>query len=152
MVTHDALPSYRLSAMNKRIVPNTSTTTKLLAVVAGLAIAAAGFTATALAARSTTPKVVGNAKAGKALFISTCGACHKLAAAKTVGTIGPNLNAVKPPLTQAKIIKAIQKGGASIMTKKALAKYATRMVAYKGVLKTAQIKNISAFVYVSTHK
>ena len=30
--------------------------------------------------------------AGKSLFISKCGGCHTLAAAKTTGTIGPNLD------------------------------------------------------------
>ena len=39
----------------------------------------------------TAPPVVGNATAGKALFSTTCAACHTLTAAGAVGTIGPNL-------------------------------------------------------------
>ena len=96
-------------------------------------------------------KIIGSAKAGKPAFVSTCGTCHTLKAAKTVGNLGPNLNKVKPALTEAKIIKAISDGGASIMTKAAVAKYPTRMAAYKGTLSTKQIDNIAAFVYVSTH-
>lgn len=34
----------------------------------------------------------GDPVAGKALFVSTCAACHTLAAAGTTGTIGPNLD------------------------------------------------------------
>ncbi len=38
------------------------------------------------------------------------------------------------------------------MSKAAVAKYATHMTAYKGVLSPDQIKNISAYVYLSTQK
>jgi mono/diheme cytochrome c family protein len=34
----------------------------------------------------------GNAGRGKALFVANCAACHTMADAKTVGTIGPNLD------------------------------------------------------------
>ena len=34
----------------------------------------------------------GNPATGKTLFIAKCGSCHTLAAAKTTGTIGPNLD------------------------------------------------------------
>jgi mono/diheme cytochrome c family protein len=34
----------------------------------------------------------GDPATGKTLFIAKCGACHTLAAAKTTGTIGPNLD------------------------------------------------------------
>jgi mono/diheme cytochrome c family protein len=33
---------------------------------------------------------------GRDLFASTCGACHTLAAAGTTGTVGPNLDDLKP--------------------------------------------------------
>ena len=97
-----------------------------------------------------TAKVVGNPKAGKPIFVSTCAVCHTLEAANAVGTIGPNLD--KTRLTQALLIKAITNGGASVMSKAAVAKYATHMTAYKGVLSPDQIKNISAYVYLSTQK
>ncbi len=109
---------------------------------------AVGVPAAALATGS--PKVVGNAKAGKPTFISTCGVCHTLRAAKSVGNIGPNLD--KTALTEAVIIKAITNGGASVMSKAAAAKYTTQMTAYKNVLTPAVIRNVAAFVYTSTHK
>jgi len=102
----------------------------------------------ALAGRST--KVVGNPKAGKPLFVTTCGVCHTLKPAGTVGTIGPNLGDVT--LTEPTIIKAITNGGATVMTKAAASRYTTQMVPYKNVLTPAQIDNIAAYVYVSTHK
>ncbi len=100
---------------------------------------------------ATMPKLIGNPTKGKTVFTANCSACHTLKAAHAVGTIGPNLDKVKPALAEAKIIKAINLGGASIMTKAALAKYTTRMVAYKGVLTTTQINDTAAFIYKSTH-
>lgn len=70
-------------------------------------------------------------------------------AAGAVGTIGPNLDDVT--LSEATIAAAVTNGGASVMTKAAAAKYSTTMVAYKGVLTPAQIANVAAFVYASTH-
>ena len=124
---------------------------RLAAGIAGLGLAAALFVPAALGHRSANAPLVGNSKAGKTVFVSTCGACHTLKAAGTQGQVGPNLDKVKPALTQALLIKAITNGGSSIMTKAAVAKYTTTMTAYKYLgLKT--IQNISRYVYESTHK
>jgi mono/diheme cytochrome c family protein len=124
----------------------------LVAGIVGLGVAAALFVPAALGHPSTTPpKLVGNSKAGKVVFLSTCGACHTLKAAGTVGNIGPVLDKVGPSLTQALLIKAITNGGASIMTKAAVAKYPTTMTPYS-YLGTKVIQNISRYVYESTHK
>lgn len=122
----------------------------LRALSAILTISAA-VPAVSLAHRAATapPKPVGNASAGKPLFVSTCGLCHKLREAKTAGTIGPDLDKVS--LTQAVIIKAITYGGSSVMPKAQAAKYPTQMVAYKNVLTRKQIQDISAYVYKATH-
>lgn len=117
-----------------------------LALLAVLAPAALGHP------NATTPKLIGNAKAGKSAFSTTCAACHTLKAAGSVGTIGPNLDKSAGALTEATIVKAITNGGASVMTAAAKAKYPTQMVAYKGALSTTVINNIAAFVYTSTHK
>jgi mono/diheme cytochrome c family protein len=118
--------------------------------IVGLGLAAALFVPAALGHPSaTTPKLVGNSKAGKVAFLSTCGACHTLKAAGAQGAIGPNLDKVS--LTQALLIKAITNGGSSIMTKAQIAKYTTQMQPYK-YLGTATINNISRYVYESTHK
>jgi mono/diheme cytochrome c family protein len=123
----------------------------MLRTIVALGFVAALFVPAALGHPSaTTPKLVGNSKAGKVVFLSTCGACHTMKAAGTAGNIGPNLDKVKPALTQALLIKAITNGGASIMTKAALAKYTTQMIPYK-YLGTASINNISRYVYESTH-
>jgi len=120
--------------------------------IAGLGLAAALFVPAALGHPSaTTPPLVGNSKAGKVVFLANCGACHTLKAAGTQGQIGPNLDKVRPALTQALLIKAITNGGASIMTKAAIAKYQTQMQPYK-YLGTKVIQNISRYVYESTHK
>ncbi|HEX4519058.1 MAG TPA: cytochrome c [Gaiellaceae bacterium] len=121
--------------------------------IAGLALATALIAPSAFGHTSVTkPKLIGNPKAGKGSFSSTCGACHVLKAAGAVGNIGPNLDKVGPALTEATIIKAITNGGATVMTKAAAAKYTTTMVAYKGSLTPTVINNIAAFVYTSTHK
>lgn len=96
-----------------------------------------------------TSPVVGNAAAGKSLFVTSCGTCHTLKAAGTVGNLGENLDKVN--LSEATIVKAITKGGASVMTKAALAKFPTQMIAYSGTLTKTQIQNIAAFEYTATH-
>jgi mono/diheme cytochrome c family protein len=45
---------------------------------------------------------------GKDLFASTCGGCHTLAAAGATGTVGPNLDDLKPD--QATVLAAMQDG------------------------------------------
>ena len=111
------------------------------------AVAIATF---ALAAPALARHEVGNPKKGKVVFAANCGACHTLKAAGALGNIGPNLDKTK--LTEAIIVKAVTNGGSTVMTKAALAKYTTQMVAYKGVLTPTQIKDVAAYVYVSTHK
>lgn len=116
---------------------------------AGSALAALLLAAPALAA---TPQTAGNPKKGKVVFVNTnCGACHTLKAAAALGNIGPNLDKAATHLTGETIVKAVTNGGATVMTKAQVAKYSTRMVAYKGVLTPTQIKDVAAFVYVSTH-
>ncbi|HWK29780.1 MAG TPA: cytochrome c [Solirubrobacter sp.] len=46
---------------------------------------------------------------GQERFVTTCGGCHTLAAAKTSGTVGPDLDALKPDA--ARVRAAIEKGG-----------------------------------------
>jgi mono/diheme cytochrome c family protein len=78
----------------------------------------------------------GNAKKGKAVFVANCSTCHVLKAAAARGTIGPNLDKKKP--AYAKIVTIVT-NGKGVMT------------AYKSVLTKAQIQDVSAFVYNSTH-
>jgi len=42
-------------------------------------------------------KLTASEQRGRELFGRTCNQCHTLAAAKTVGRVGPNLDTLKPP-------------------------------------------------------
>jgi mono/diheme cytochrome c family protein len=83
------------------------------------------------------PAVQGNAVAGKAVFTSAgCSGCHTLKAAHSSGTVGPNLDQLKPDYDT--IEHQVENGGGG-------------MPAFKGQLSPAQINNVSAFVFTSTH-
>jgi cbb3-type cytochrome c oxidase subunit III len=71
---------------------------------------------------------------GLAIFKAKCAGCHTLAAAGATGTIGPNLDQLKPPF--ARVQKQVIHGGAI-------------MPAFQSVLTTAQIKAVAKFV--ATH-
>jgi mono/diheme cytochrome c family protein len=109
-----------------------------------VALAVAG---PAFAHQSASPKMMGNAAAGKSLFGTTCGTCHTLKAAGSAGAIGPNLNKI-PKLTEAEIITQITSGGTSVMMKthQKTSSYAVTMQGYASLGKT-KIDNLAAFVY-----
>ena len=71
---------------------------------------------------------------GKQLFVQKCGSCHTLKDAGTNGTIGPNLDALKPPFATVK--NQVIHGGAA-------------MPAFKGILMDAQITAVAK--YVASH-
>ena len=64
-----------------------------------------------------------------------CGTCHILNAAKSEGQIGPNLDQLKPQLSQ--IVMAVTNGVGV-------------MPAWDGVLSTEEIEAVSYFVFEST--
>jgi cytochrome c553 len=107
---------------------------------------ASGETTTTGAA-STTPttttsgggasNVKGDPTAGKQVFMSAgCTSCHTLKAAGSTGTVGPNLDQLKPP--EAIVVHQVEVGGGP-------------MPAFKDTLTPKQIQDVAAFVYVSTH-
>ncbi|HXY85139.1 MAG TPA: c-type cytochrome [Gaiellaceae bacterium] len=71
---------------------------------------------------------------GETIFKAKCGSCHTLASAGTTGTVGPNLDQLKPSL--ATVIRQDTNGGAV-------------MPPFKNVLTAAQIRAVAE--YVSTH-
>jgi mono/diheme cytochrome c family protein len=74
----------------------------------------------------------GNATAGKQIFMSQpCGSCHTLKDAGTSGTVGPNLDQLKPP--EARVQRQVINGGGA-------------MPAFKGTLTPAQITAVSKYV------
>jgi mono/diheme cytochrome c family protein len=98
-------------------------------------------TATSTAATSTaaTPPtaVKGDPVAGKAVFTSAgCSGCHTLKAAGATGTVGPNLDQVKPAYD--KVVHQVEVGGGA-------------MPPFKGTLTPKQIQDVAAFVVASTH-
>ena len=80
----------------------------------------------------------GDAAAGAAVFKSSgCGSCHALAAAHTAGGIGPDLDQLAP--SEAVVAKQVAAGGG-------------QMPSFSGTLTPAQIHDVAAYVYASTHK
>ena len=93
--------------------------------------------ATTTAPTTTATASQGDPTAGKAVFASAgCGGCHTLKAAGSTGTVGPNLDQLKPPLDR--IVIQVDNGGGP-------------MPAFKGQLTDKQIQDVAAFVYASTH-
>jgi len=74
---------------------------------------------------------------GKSIFQANCASCHTLKAAAASGTIGPNLDELKPPL--ARVTHQVEVGGGV-------------MPAFKGRLTPAQIEAVSKFVASSAGK
>jgi cbb3-type cytochrome c oxidase subunit III len=72
---------------------------------------------------------------GKDIFTANCGSCHTLADAGTSGTIGPNLDQLKPNLARAQ--KQVTNGGGG-------------MPAFKGTLTPDQIKAVAKYVSQAT--
>jgi mono/diheme cytochrome c family protein len=74
----------------------------------------------------------GDAAAGKGVFASAgCSGCHTLKAAGATGTVGPNLDQLKPSF--ARVERQVTNGGAV-------------MPAFKGQLSPKQIADVSAYV------
>jgi mono/diheme cytochrome c family protein len=94
-------------------------------------------TAAVTSTSSAAPSIQGNPAAGRAVFASAgCASCHTLKAAGSKGTIGPNLDQLKPPYDR--IVHQVEVGGGP-------------MPAFKGQLSDTQIHDVAAFVYTSTH-
>jgi cbb3-type cytochrome c oxidase subunit III len=74
---------------------------------------------------------------GKTIFTSNCGSCHTLAAAGTNGTVGPNLDQLKPAFARVK--RQVINGGAI-------------MPAFKGKLTDAQIEAVAKYVAANAGK
>jgi mono/diheme cytochrome c family protein len=81
------------------------------------------------------PSALGND--GKAIFQADCASCHTLAAANATGTIGPDLDQLKP--ADAVVKHQVEVGGGV-------------MPAFKGTLTDAQIAAVATFVSSSAGK
>jgi len=114
------------------------------------AFTVAALLATSALAFAANPQVPGNAVRGKALYLRPgifCGSCHVLKAAKSEGRSGPNLDRAKP--SYEKIVERVTKGRSPTR------RWPTGMPSYSGAhafVTKAQIRDIAAFVYKSTHR
>ena len=80
----------------------------------------------------TTPEVKGDASAGKQVFATAgCKGCHTLKDAGATGSVGPNLDDLKPP--KASVVRQVNNGGGP-------------MPAFKGKLSDAQIDAVATYV------
>jgi outer membrane protein assembly factor BamB len=70
-------------------------------------------------------------KAGMKVFSSTCASCHTLAAAGSTGTVGPNLDQLKP--SDALVVKQVTNGGGG-------------MPAFGSSLSKSQIQSVAKYV------
>lgn len=70
-------------------------------------------------------------KAGMTVFNSTCASCHTLAAAGSTGTVGPNLDQLKP--SDSLVVKQVTNGGGG-------------MPAFGSSLSKSQIQSVALFV------
>ncbi len=68
---------------------------------------------------------------GKAIFTANCASCHTLKDAGSTGTVGPNLDQLKP--SEARAEKQVRNGG-------------TIMPPFQGKLSDAQIKAVASYV------
>jgi mono/diheme cytochrome c family protein len=114
----------------KEAEPAAAATTTAAATSKEGATTTGGATTTAPAASQ------GDPVAGKSVFASAgCGACHTLKAAGATGTVGPNLDTLKP--SHDAVVHQVEVGGGA-------------MPAFKGTLSAKQIQDVSAFVVAST--
>jgi outer membrane protein assembly factor BamB len=84
--------------------------------------------ATTTSAGTTTNAAAAN---GEQVFIANCGSCHRLNAAGTSGTIGPDLDQLKP--SEARVERQVRNGGKI-------------MPAFEGRLSNAEIVAVSKYV------
>jgi mono/diheme cytochrome c family protein len=96
-----------------------------------------GSTTSSSAAPSTTQSTSTGAGAegasaeGKQIFTQNCKGCHTLQDAGATGSVGPNLDDLKPP--KATVVRQVENGGGP-------------MPAFKGKLTDAQIDAVSTYV------
>ncbi len=80
---------------------------------------------------SVTPPSDATASDGRELFAQRCAACHSLADAKANGTVGPNLDEVRP--SAQRVEGKVRNGGGG-------------MPAFEGQLSDSQIRAVASYV------
>jgi mono/diheme cytochrome c family protein len=122
-----ALPLLLFAAGCSTSKPGEATTSPLPSTVVGTVPAATTAAATVPAQYKN-----GDPVAGKKVFLSAgCTGCHTLKDAGSTGTVGPNLDQAKPPLSLA--VERVTKGAGA-------------MPSFKGQLSDKQIADVTAYV------
>ncbi len=90
-------------------------------------------------------KLTANEKSGREIFAFRCGLCHTLAAANTIGKVGPNLDQLKPPYSL--VLNTIRNGclqsPSSPSSPEACLGYGTMPA---GIIQGRQAQDVAAFV------
>jgi mono/diheme cytochrome c family protein len=107
-----------------------------LGATGAAATTGAGAT-TGTTTETTTGTTTGAEANGESVFTSSCGSCHTLAAAGTGGSVGPNLDDLKPDA--ATVEEQVRNGGGG-------------MPAFEGQLSDAEIAAVSQYVAESAGK
>jgi mono/diheme cytochrome c family protein len=128
-----------LGPMKPNLVTGSDADSVALYIAKCAGIATCGVTAATNAPPTDTTGGGGAAAApdGKQIFSSNCASCHTLKDAGASGTVGPDLDAVKP--TEAKVSQQVETGGGI-------------MPAFKGTLSPAEIEAVAKYVATASHK
>jgi cbb3-type cytochrome c oxidase subunit III len=122
-------------ATNKKFTPQTVMPANLFKGQDAVDVAAYVASVAGVGGFAAAPGNVGTN--GAAIFKANCSSCHTLAAAGATGTVGPNLDQLKPAM--AVVVHQVTNGGAV-------------MPAFKGKLSAAQIQAVAKYVSSSAGK
>ena len=114
---------------NKKFTPQTTMPANLFKGQDAIDVAAYVASVAGVGGFAAAPGNVGTN--GAAIFKANCSSCHTLAAAGATGTVGPNLDQLKPAM--AVVVHQVTNGGAI-------------MPAFKGKLTPAQIQAVAKYV------
>jgi cbb3-type cytochrome c oxidase subunit III len=120
---------------NEKFTPQTTMPANLLKGQDAIDVAAYVASVAGVGGFAAAPGNVGTN--GEAIFKANCSSCHTLAAAGSTGTVGPNLDQLKPAM--AIVVRQVTNGGAV-------------MPAFKGKLSDAQIQAVAKYVSSSAGK
>jgi mono/diheme cytochrome c family protein len=90
--------------------------------------------------------VVGNPVKGEIFFKGYCSGCHTLKAARATGRVGPNFDKMKP--SYARVVKQVT----NPRIRPGTYLDPSMMTFGPGTFSKSEIRDIAAFVFISTHK
>jgi mono/diheme cytochrome c family protein len=102
-------------------------------------------TAAPTVAPRSSSKVVGDPARGEHFFTEYCSSCHTLTAARATGRVGPNLDKLKP--SYPRVVKQVTN------PRFRGANFPKSMITFgPDTFTESDIRDIAAFVFISTHK